>query len=207
MDPQIIQKALADIAEEHDPTLKSLKLASLCSALWRERGVELVVVGGSAIEFLTDGAYTSSDLDLCHTTASSLPIRERQEVMGQLGAKGGPRNWQVAGIYLDLLGPAESFARTPYRKLEGPYGNVIVMKPEDLLVERVLVSVYPEPNPVARDCAKKLVAVALGGAMDMDWSEVRRVANLPEYKNVSDCAALVQEVANELKIKNPLNPN
>jgi len=84
---------------------------------------------------------------------------------------------------------------------------VIVMKPEDLLVERVLVSVYPEPNPVARYCAKKLVAVALGGAMDMDWSEVRRVANLPEYKNVSDCAALVQEVANELKIKNPLNPN
>jgi hypothetical protein len=33
------------------------------STLWRERGVELVVVGGSAIEILTEGAYASGDLD------------------------------------------------------------------------------------------------------------------------------------------------
>ena len=44
-------------------------------------------------------------------------------------------------MYLDLLGPAESLARPPYRRVEGPYGSFLVMKPEDLLVERVLVSV------------------------------------------------------------------
>ena len=43
--------------------------------------------------------------------------------MGLLGAKGGPRNWQVAGMYLDLLGPVESFARTPFRRVDGPYGE------------------------------------------------------------------------------------
>lgn len=48
MDAALIQSALADITNEQDPTLKSLKLASLCSALWAERGVELVVVDGSA---------------------------------------------------------------------------------------------------------------------------------------------------------------
>jgi hypothetical protein len=48
MDAARIQAALADITAEQDPTLKSLKLASLCSTLWAERGVELVVVGGSA---------------------------------------------------------------------------------------------------------------------------------------------------------------
>src|ERR1043166_9422855 len=131
MEAEIIRKALCDITAEKDATLKSIKLASLCSALWRERGVELVVVGGSAIEFLTDGAYASGDLDLCHTTGATLPIRERQERMGLLGAIGGPRNWQVAGMFLDLLGPAESFARTHYRKLEGPYGPMIVVKGED----------------------------------------------------------------------------
>jgi hypothetical protein len=207
VDLQVIQKGLADISAEQDPTLKSIKLASLCSALWRERGVELVVVGGSAIEFLTDGAYASGDLDLCHTTAATLPIRDRQELMGQLGAKGGPRNWQVAGMFLDLLGPAESFARTYYRQLAAPYGPVVVMKAEDLLVERVLVSVYPEPNPLARDCARKLAAVALGGGIDMNWNEVKRVAGLPEYRNVSECVALVREVANELKIQSPLDTN
>jgi hypothetical protein len=204
MDAAKIKSALADVTAEQDPTIKSLKMASLCSALWAERGVELVVVGGSAIEILTEGAYASGDLDLCHTTAS-LPIRERQEVMGLLGAKGGPRNWQVAGMYLDLLGPVESFARTPYRRVQAPYGDVLVMKPEDLLVERVLVSVYPGENLAARDCAKKLVAMILDGVILVDWAEVRRLANLLEYRNLTECVKLVQEVADELKIKNPLH--
>src|SRR5882762_6877540 len=98
MKQELIQTALADITAEMDPTLKSAKLASLCSAAWAERGVELVVVGGSAIEILTEGAYASGDLDMCHATAATLPVRLRQEVMGRLGAKGGPRNWQVAGM-------------------------------------------------------------------------------------------------------------
>lgn len=110
MDASKVKAALADITAEQDPTLKSLKMASLVSTLWAEHGVELVVVGGSAIEILTDGAYTSGDLDLCYTNKTTLPLRQRQEVMGLLGAKGGPRSWQVAGMFVDLLGDVESFA-------------------------------------------------------------------------------------------------
>jgi hypothetical protein len=205
MDAKKIHAALADITAEQDPTVKSLKLASLCSALWAERGVELVVVGGSAIEILTEGAYASGDLDMCHATAATLPVRERQEVMGLLGAKGGPRNWQVAGMYLDLLGPVESFARTPFRRVEAPYGSLLLMKPEDLLVERVLVSFYTGENKTARDCAKILAAVALRKEIEMNWNEVRRLAKLPEYRNLPECAKLVKEVADELKIKSPLH--
>ena len=73
MDAGKIKAALADISGERDPTLKSIKLASLVSALWAERGVKLVVVGGSAIEFLTDGAYASGDLDMCHENRATLP--------------------------------------------------------------------------------------------------------------------------------------
>jgi hypothetical protein len=205
MDANKIKSALADITDEQDPTLKSAKLASLCSALWAERGVELVVVGGSAIEILTEGAYASGDLDMCHANKATLPVRERQEVMGLLGAKGGPRNWQVAGMYLDLLGPTESFARTPYRRVEGPYGGFLVLQPEDLLVERVLMTFYLGANQAARECAKKLVAVILTGGIGVDWNEVLRVANRPEYRNVEQCKALVREVANELKIESPLH--
>ncbi len=205
MEAKEIKAALADICAEQDPTVKSLKLASLCGALWAERGVELVVVGGSAIEILTDGAYVSGDLDLCHVKSATLPVRERQEIMGLLGGNGGPRNWQVAGMFLDLLGPVESFARTPFRRVEAPYGPVLLMKPEDLLVERVLVSVYPEQNQTARECARELVVVALAGAVKMDWKEVLRIANLPEYRNLAQCRALVSEVANELKIESPFD--
>ena len=205
MEASKIKSALADITAEQDPTLKSAKLASLCSTLWGERGVELVVVGGSAIEILTEGAYASGDLDMCHATAATLPIRQRQEIMGLLGAKGGPRNWQVAGMYLDLLGPAESFSHTPYRRVRGLYGDFLVLQPEDLLVERVLVSFYPEPNPTALKCARELASVMLAGGIKTDWSEVLRIANRPEYRNVEQCKALVREVANELKVKSPLD--
>ena len=207
MDERKIQSALADITAEQDPTIKSLKMASLCSALWAERGVELVVVGGSAIEILTEGAYASGDLDMCHVNVATLPIRQRQEIMGLLGAKGGPRNWQVAGMYVDVLGPVESFARTSFRRIEAPYGSILLMKPEDLLVERVLVSFYPGENQTARDCAKKFIAVILGGDIAVNWSEVQRVANLPEYRNLPECEKLVKEVADELKIKSPLHPD
>jgi hypothetical protein len=207
MDASKIKSALADITAEQDPTLKSAKLASLCSTLWAERGVELVVVGGSAIEILTEGAYASGDLDMCCSNKATLLASERQEVMGLLGAKGGPRNWQVAGMYLDLLGPAESFARTPFRRIEAPYGSFLLMKPEDLLVERVLMSSYLGESPTARKCAKILVSVALREEIEMNWDEVRRLANLPEYRNLPECVKLVKEVADELKIKSPLHPD
>jgi hypothetical protein len=136
-----------------------------------------------------------------------LPVAQRKEIMGLLGAKGGPRNWQVAGMYLDLLGPVESFARTPYRRVEAPYGSILVMKPEDLLVERVLMTFYLGESQTARDCAKKLVAMILDGVIPVDWNEVRRLANLPEYRNLPQCVQLVKEVADELKTKNPLHPD
>src|SRR5207248_3241488 len=134
-----IKAALAEVSAEKDPTLKAILMASLCSALFSEKGIQLVVVGGSAIELLTDGAYASGDLDFCLVTPPTVSLRQRQEIMGQLGAQGGPRSWRVAGMFVDLLGPVESLARTPFRNLEGPHGNVLVMKPEDLLVERILV--------------------------------------------------------------------
>lgn len=206
MDADIIKRALADITAEQDPTLKSAKMASICSALFLEHGIELVVVGGSGIELLTDGAYASGDLDLCHVGASISP-RLRHEIMGLLGGTGGPRNWLVAGMYVDILGYAESFARTPRRVFMGPYGNFKVIQAEDLFVERVLGSFYPQENLVAYECAKKLAAVALGGGLDMNWGEVRRVAQLPEYRNLEECKALLKEVADELKLKSPLDSN
>jgi hypothetical protein len=205
MNASKIRAAVADIAADTDPTRKAAKLASLCSALFRERGVELVLVGGSAIELLTDGAYTSGDVDLCRLTPAPLPLRERQQIMGQLGAQGGPRSWQVAGVFVDLLGPLESLARTPLRKLQGPYGVIQIVQPEELLVERVLVATYPQAHPPARECAKMLAAVALKGQLGMDWKEVRRLAGRPEYRILAECKALLREAANELKLKSPLD--
>ena len=198
-----IQSALADITVESDPTLKHLKMASLVSAIFRERGVELVVVGGSAIEFYTEGAYVSGDLDLCLIPPSRIDLRTRQELMGLLGAKGGPRNWQVAGQFVDVLGEVETLARIPFEELSAPYGPVKLVCPEELLVERVLISVYPQRHEPAADCARKLIAVALHGHVELDWREVQRLAARPEYGILPALQELVRAVAHELRKPNP----
>lgn len=198
LDAPTIRQALDDVGSETDPMLKHLKLASLVAAVFRERQVELVVVGGSAIEFYTEGGYVSGDLDLCLAAPVLLSARERQELMGRLGARGGPRNWEVGGVFVDLLGAVETLAEKPFRELRAPYGPVRLLCPEELLVERVLVSVYPERYEPAVQCARKLAAVALRGQVEMDWAAVRRLAARPEYDILPELEQLLSDVAHEL---------
>jgi len=203
-----IQEALADISREQDPAVKSLKLASVCSSVFRERGIDLVLVGGSAIEFFTEGAYTSGDVDLCVVSAKTpLNARLRQALMAQLGAVGGPRSWQVADAFIDILGPFENLALTAVRKVGVPYGEVWVSPPEELLVERVLVSVYPEPYAPAREAANKLAGAALSGELEIDWNEGKRLASLPAYGNWPAVKALINEEAKTLKNRSPYDPD
>lgn len=199
-----IQTALADITAEMDPTLKHLKLASLVSATFRERGIELVVVGGSAIEFYTEGAYVSGDLDLCVASSREpLTVLLRQQLMGALGAKGGPRSWDVSGIYVDVLGAFENLAKTKIREIAAPFGDVRISPVEELIVERILVSVYPSDYPPARECAKKILAAALQGEVETDWREVRRLAESPAYKNWPQVKELIDEQAQALQVRSP----
>lgn len=208
MTPTQIHQALADISAETDPTLKHLKLAGLVSAVFRERGVELVVVGGSAIEFYTDGAYVSGDLDLCvESAASALTVRLRQDIMAQLGATGGPRSWQVSGLFVDVLAAFENLARTPIRRLDGPCGPVRISPVEELIVERALISRYPGDYPPARECAKKLLAAALMGEVETDWAEVKRLAQNNAYENWHDVKELVHEQAQALQVRSPYHPD
>jgi hypothetical protein len=208
MSPRKVAEALRDIGKERDPNLKSQKLASLVSALFRERNIELVVVGGSAIEFYTDGAYLSGDIGLCQIRPfTPIPLRLRQEIMGQLGAKGGPRSWEVAGTFVDILGLVETESKSSFRKLKAPYGVVTLVGPEELLVERVLVSVYPQPNREARACARILASVAIEGRVKLDWGEVERLAKAPQYRIFSECQELIREVAREPKAQSPFDSN
>jgi hypothetical protein len=207
MTREFINAAIAEIRSESDPALKAQKLASLCSAAFRERGIELVVVGGSAIEFYTEGAYVSGDVDLCVLRpARPIPLRLRQQVMAGLGAEGGPRSWEVAGLFVDLLGVVEKEARTPVRQLQAPFGMLNLIDPEELLVERVPVSVYPSANATARACARELAVVALTGALEVDWAEIRRLAESSDYQVFDEVQRLVQEVSGGLKVSSPYDP-
>ena len=72
MEPDL-KAALADIESTADLLERALKLAGLLSSIFEHRGFRLVVVGGSAVEFYTEGGYMSGDIDLCRTTLKAIP--------------------------------------------------------------------------------------------------------------------------------------
>ena len=83
-------------------------------------------------------------------------------------------------------------------------GRNEAMKPEIIrAAERVLISKYPENYPPARECAIKLIAAALLGEVEVDWAEVRRLAENKAYANWSEVKALINEQAKALQVGSP----
>ena len=192
------EQELRDIEATPDLLSRALKLSGLVTRLFGEAGWDLVVVGGSAVEFYTEGAYMSGDIDLCRRNLRSIPLRQAQDLMGRLGATGGPRSWKVAGLFVDLLGFLENEARTPCRTIGTPCGSISVMPAELAVVERALLAFYPQPDAEARAVAGKLLAVCLSGETPVDWKEIRRLAKLPSFNVERELDTLCEEVKREL---------
>lgn len=193
-----VQQELRDIAATQDLLVRALKLAGLVTRIFGEAGWALVVVGGSAVEFYTEGSYMSGDIDFCRQTLKPIPLRLAQDLMAQLGATGGPRSWKVAGLFVDLLGLLENEAATPCRTIASPCGAVKVIPAEMAVVERALLAFYPKPDSDAKAVAKKMLAVCMNGATPVDWSEIERLSRLPSFNVEKELKALKEEVAREL---------
>lgn len=194
-----LEQELITIEQTPDLLGRAMRLAALVSRLFADAGWELVVVGGSAVEFYTEGAYMSGDIDLCRRSVIPIPPRKAQDLMGQLNATGGPRTWKVAGLFVDILGTLENEATTPFRVMNTPSGPVKIMPVELALVERALLAFYPKADAEACDVAKKLLAVCLSGTTSIDWGEVDRLSALPSFNIRDELRQLREEVSRGLQ--------
>jgi len=186
-----IENARRDIEATADLLERAMKLAGLVTTLFRQRGFPLVVVGGSAVEFYTEGGYMSGDIDFCRKSPKAIPPRLMQEIAESLGGKGLGRNWLICGLYVDLLGILESETALPERTVETPYGAVKVIPPELALVERVL---YAEQDAECVASARQMMAAALADA-SFDWTEAERLAALPDFAVSEQMTALKKEIS------------
>ena len=198
-----ITSALAVIRKETDLNAKALLMAGLVSELFRERGFEPVVVGGSAIEFYTDGAYMSGDTDICWTGWPQPDEEQREEIMRQIpGIKchGGVKSWGIEGLWIDLLGEIDYRSDKDLVVLETKLGEVALIPVEDALVGRVYAarkycSGYDEKDD---DCAKKLMTSVILGHIPLDWEQAYKVAACSKYNCVAEFEAVKAEVEAEL---------
>lgn len=196
MEESPLRDQLLRIEAEEDLAIRALLLAALVSECFRKIGCQPVIVGGSAIEFYTEGAYMSGDIDICWIGIRKPTPVERADVMArQLGAEGGSRSWKVAGLFVDLLGELESRSNTGFAKLETPAGEVLLTPLEELLTERVFAArAWTGPNLQNEVCAKILMTTVLSGKLKANWNEIERVAALPDY----DCLAEVRNMRQEV---------
>ena len=188
-----VKKAVAEIDATTDLLERALKLSGLITTMFQQRGFPLVVVGGSAVEFYTEGGYMSGDIDFCRRSLTAIPPRVMQEVISELGGKGVSRSWVVCGLYIDLLGLLECETTLPMRELETPYGVVRMIPPELSLVERVLIANYPPSQELAVTARKMRVAAMNDPAFN--WTEAERLAALPDFGVLAELRALKEEVS------------
>ena len=191
MTDEAIATAKADIEATGDLLERALKLSGLVTTLFAERGFPLVVVGGSAVEFYTEGGYMSGDIDFCRKTLKAIPPRIMQEVAERLGGKGLGRNWLICGLYVDILGLLESETDLPDRIVQTPYGEVRMLPPELALVERVL---FAEQDAECVASARQMMAAALKDT-DFDWAEAERLAALRDFSVLPQMSRLKEEIA------------
>ena len=151
---------------------------------------------GKVIEFDYGHAACSwRHLRFCRREDVRLPLRLAQDLMSKLGATGGPRSWQVCGLFVDMLGILENESVAPFRTVETPYGVVTLMPRELALVERVLAAFYPQASGEALKTAKQMMASSLIDP-SMDWSEAERLAGLKDFKIGPEFQRLKAEVEN-----------
>ena len=189
-----VKAAVADIEATSDLLERALKLAGLITALFQRHGFALVVVGGSAVEFYTEGGYMSGDIDFCRKSLNAIPPRLMQEVIAELGGKGVARSWMVCGLCIDLLGILENESVLPNRELDTPYGAVQIIPPELALVERILIAYYP-PSQELLVTARKMMVAAVND-MAFNWTEAERLAALPAFGVLDELRQLRREVEN-----------
>ena len=189
-----VKAAVADIEATSDLLERALKLSGLITTMFQCHGFPLVVVGGSAVEFYTEGGYMSGDIDFCRKSLKAIPPRLMQEVIAELGGKGVARSWMVCGLCVDLLGILENESVLPNRELNTPYGTVRMIPPELALVERILIANYP-PSQELLVTAKKMMVAAVND-VDFNWEEAERLAALPSFGVLDELRKLRQEVGN-----------
>ena len=189
-----VKAAVADIEATPDLLERALKLAGLVTSMFQQHGFPLVVVGGSAVEFYTEGRYMSGDIDFCRKSLKAIPPRLMQEVIAELGGRGVARSWMVCGLCVDLLGILENESVLPNRELDTPYGTVRIIPPELALVERVLIANHP-PSQELLVTAKKMMVAAVND-VNFDWAEAERLAALPSFGVLDELRKIRMEIGN-----------
>jgi len=188
-----LEFTLQKIRAETDQNRKNLLVAEVVSELFGALGLEPVIVGGSAVEFYTEGTYVSGDVDVCFNGARLPTPRERETALAAVGKPVSLRSWNIEGVLVDLLGRLETSARGPLQRL----GKINLIQIEDLIAERILVATVPRFDAERWRIAKVLLAVGWKNLVALDRNELQRIAESSAYRVGEELQRMIREIESD----------
>lgn len=130
---QDLRKLLSEASSEGSPAKRAVKIAAVLAEALREVGEDPVLVGGAAVEFYTEGGYTTQDIDMVAVGGPPL-----EGVMDTLGftRRGKDFIHEYLEIYVEFpsesLNPGEDYDILDVGKLK-----LKIISIDDLIVDRL----------------------------------------------------------------------
>lgn len=162
-------QVLTKLRAAEDATKRGVYFVALLGTAANVPADDLIVVGGSAIEFYTVGEYTSGDIDLVSNEADRL-----KEVLRSWNFHREGRVWvsEELGIVVDFGSYPYTWDKSRTQLLKTPYGPIRLAALEDLLVKRLVSAKHWEREGDFQH------ALLLGDLYRdrMDWDYIEEVA-------------------------------
>ena len=165
---RLIQKLVSD--SSLDPLSRRLKIGAIISSAFKEDGFDIILTGGSAVEFYTAGNYMTGDIDF-HVYADA----DKERIMHELGFKGQLRNYHLEDEYIEFVSTEYMGDRDRIITQFNEFGSVKIIGLEDILIDRVKGTKFSDQaSPVYEEWALVLV---YDNFNKLDWDYLKEQAD------------------------------
>lgn len=180
-----LKKEMAKAARVTDRAERGARLASLIAEALRTTGRDPILVGGAAVEFYTQGAYTTSDIDMVADGGKDLV-----DAMTRLGFEKIGKDFvdRKNDVYVEFPGSSLK-ASEKTRKIRIGSRTFRIISLEDLIVDRLNAFKFWRS---LIDGANALMLLELG---DSDENRLRKRAG---EEDVLDALTALQKMREEI---------
>lgn len=158
-----LQEVNEILSNEKDEAQRILSFAALLAQKTGLSDRAMIVVGGSAIEIYTEGAYVSGDIDIVGRAEKILPVLKEWGFQKE-GRTWYQKDWKMV---VDVLSREYRGDWEHTQVLSTPYGRVRLAAIEDLLVSRLISAKWWRiPDDVRH---AELLAAKYGDVIDWEY--------------------------------------
>ncbi|HKX12003.1 MAG TPA: hypothetical protein VJP40_02530 [bacterium] len=192
MDLQPLKSELISAAKLKEPAERSIRIAAIIAEALRSIGQDPILVGGAAVEFYTQGGYTTSDIDML---AEGGP--ELIKVMAELGFKKLGKDFtdDENKIYVEFPGDGLSSSERAI-PLVVANKKLRILSLEDVIVDRLCSFKFWKSGTDGLNALK---------LMEANVEDRERLLARVQEEDVSDALALIQEIR-ETVIRRKIKP-